>query len=34
MNIEDSENPYAWFDTNKLQWYKQHVGTGIREYII
>ena len=30
---EDSENPYTWFDTEKKQWYKQHVGTGLREYV-
>ena len=30
---EDSENPYAWFDTDKNQWYLQHIGTGIREYV-
>ena len=30
---EDPSNPYAWYDTEKLQWYLQHVGTGIREYI-
>tara|TARA_Y100000593_G_scaffold33221_1_gene65236 strand:+ start:654 stop:1130 length:477 start_codon:yes stop_codon:yes gene_type:complete len=30
---EDASNPYAWFDTNKNQWYLQHVGTGIREYL-
>ena len=30
---EDSTNPYVWYDTDKLQWYLQHVGTGIREYI-
>ena len=30
---EDSENPYTWFDTEKKQWYLQHVSTGIREYI-
>ena len=30
---EDSENPYSWFDTDKQQWYLQHVGTGIREYV-
>ena len=30
---EDSTNPYAWFDTDKQQWYLQHVGTGIREYV-
>ena len=26
-------NPYTWYDTDKQQWYLQHVGTGIREYI-
>ena len=31
---EDSENPYAWFDTDKNQWYLQHIGTGIREYVL
>ena len=30
---ENPENPYAWFDTDKKQWYLQHVGTGIREYV-
>ena len=30
---ENSSNPYAWYDTDKHQWYLQHVGTGIREYI-
>ena len=30
---EDSENPYTWYDTDKQQWYLQHVGTGIREYV-
>ena len=30
---EDSSNPYCWYDTDKQQWYKQHVGTGVREYI-
>ncbi len=30
---EDSENPYAWYDIDKQQWYLQHVGTGIREYV-
>ena len=30
---ENSESPYAWYDTDKQQWYLQHVGTGIREYI-
>ncbi len=33
MWTEDCTNPYCWFDTDKHQWYKQHVGTGIREYI-
>ena len=31
---EDSENPYTWFDIDKKQWYLQHVGTGIREYVL
>jgi len=30
---EDSDNPYAWYDTDKQQWYLQHVGTGVREYV-
>ena len=30
---EDSTNPYSWYDTEKKQWYLQHVGTGIREYL-
>ena len=30
---EDKTNPYAWYDTNERQWYLQHVGTGIREYV-
>ena len=30
---ENSESPYCWFDTEKEQWYLQHVSTGIREYI-
>ena len=30
---EDKTNPYAWYDTSKKEWYLQHVGTGIREYI-
>ena len=30
---EDSSNPYCWYDTDKKQWYKQHVGTGEREYL-
>ena len=33
MWIEDCTDPYCWYDTDKRQWYKQHVGTGIREYI-
>ena len=33
MWIEDSDNPYAWYDTAKRQWYLQHIGTGVREYI-
>ena len=33
MWTEDSESPYAWFDTEKEQWYLQQVGTGIREYL-
>ena len=33
MWTEDSSKPYAWFDTDKKQWYLQHVSTGIREYI-
>ena len=33
MWVEDPDNPYAWFDTDKQQWYLQHVGTGIREYV-
>ena len=31
---EDSENPYAWFDIDKKQWYLQHIGTGMREYVL
>ena len=31
---EDSTNPYCWYDTDKQQWYLQHVGTGIREYVL
>ena len=34
MWTENSENPYAWFDTDKDEWYLQHVGTGIREYLL
>jgi len=30
---ENSESPYAWFDTDKKQWYLQIVSTGIREYL-
>ena len=30
---EDATNPYTWYDTEKKQWYLQHVGTGIREYV-
>jgi len=33
MWTEDSSNPYYWYDTDKRQWYKQHVGTGVREYV-
>ena len=33
MWTEDSDSPYAWFDTDKNEWYLQHVGTGIREYL-
>ena len=33
MWTEDCTDPYCWYDTDKQQWYKQHVGTGIREYI-
>ena len=31
--IENPINPYAWYDTDEGQWYLQHVGTGVREYI-
>ena len=31
--LEDKSNPYAWFDVMENQWYLQHVGTGVREYI-
>ena len=34
MWVEDSDSPYAWFDTDKDEWYLQHVGTGKREYLI
>ena len=30
---EDLDSPYVWYDTDKQQWYLQHVGTGIREYV-
>ena len=30
---EDIDNPYAWFDTEKKQWYLQIVSEGIRKYI-
>ena len=33
MWTEDCTDPYCWYDTDKRQWYKQHVGTGIREYV-
>jgi len=29
----NSELPYVWLDTDKKQYYEQHIGTGIREYI-
>ena len=28
---ENPEDPYVWHDKEN-KWYKQHVGTGIREY--
>ncbi len=31
---ENPTNPYAWFDTDRNEWYLQHVGTGKREYLI
>ena len=31
---EDPDNPYAWYDIDKQQWYLQHVGTGKREYVL
>ena len=34
MWTEDSDSPYAWFDTDRNEWYLQHVGTGKREYLI
>ena len=30
---ENPSDPYAWFDTEKQEWYLQHVGTGKREYL-
>ena len=30
---ENPDSPYTWYDTDKQQWYLQHVGTGIREYV-
>ena len=31
--LEDSTDPYSWYDVMENKWYLQHVGTGIREYI-
>ena len=31
---EDPNHPYAWFDTEKEQWYLQYVGTGKRLYLL
>ena len=31
--IENSELPYVWLDTDKQQYYEQHIGTGVREYL-
>ena len=31
---ENPADPYAWFDTEKQEWYLQHVGTGKREYLL
>ena len=31
--LENSELPYVWLDTDKQQYYEQHIGTGMREYI-
>ena len=33
MWAEAGTHPYAWYDTDKREWYLQHVGTGLREYI-
>ena len=30
---ENPSSPYAWYDTDKKQWYLQIVSTGIREYL-
>ena len=30
---ENSELPYVWLDTDKKQYYEQHIGTGERMYI-
>ena len=30
---EDPNHPYAWFDTEKNEWYLQMVGTGKRNYL-
>ena len=30
---ENIDNPYAWFDTDKDQWYLQHVGNKTRQYL-
>ena len=33
MWTEDCTDPYCWYDTDKQQWYLQHIGTGEREYV-
>ena len=30
---EYSELPYVWLDTDKQQYYEQHIGTGERKYL-
>ncbi len=30
---ENPSNPYVWLDTNQDQYYEQHVGTGLRNYL-
>ena len=30
---ENSELPYVWLDTDKQQFYEQHIGTGERNYL-